>query len=115
MAWKPGQSGNPSGGQREKKFLAALDRAILQDNGERLRKSAEKLLDSASAGEPWAISMLADRLDGKPNQQLDMNVNREAKEMSRAEILERLATIRGSAADGATGAAGRPPEPSSLH
>jgi len=71
MPFKPGESGNPSGVQREKKFLAALERAIAQDTADRLREAAEKLLTYAAAGEPWAINMLADRLDGRPKQQIE--------------------------------------------
>lgn len=66
--WKPGQSGNPAGNPKIKRFLAAVDRAILQDDGKRLRQAAETLLDKAAEGEQWAIAMLADRLDGKPAQ-----------------------------------------------
>ena len=70
MPFEPGQSGNPSGAKTEHKFKAALLRAIAQDNAERLRAAAEKLLDFAAAGEGWAIKELADRLDGRPNQQI---------------------------------------------
>ena len=55
---------------KEKQFYGALRRAIIGDSGERLRRAAEALLDHAAAGEYWAINMLADRLDGKPTQQL---------------------------------------------
>lgn len=68
MPFQPGQSGNPAGNSKTKKFFNALDRAITQDDGERLRATAEKLLDLAAAGEPFAMQMLADRLDGKPAQ-----------------------------------------------
>jgi hypothetical protein len=71
MPFEPGQSGNPAGNQKSKRFFAALDRAIAQDDAKRLRAAAEKLLDKAEAGEPWAIAMLADRLDGKPSQQME--------------------------------------------
>ena len=70
MAWQKGQSGNPEGPVKQKRFYAALDRAIVQEDGKRLREAAEKLLTEASNGESWAIQMLADRLDGKPAQQL---------------------------------------------
>ena len=70
MPFKPGISGNPSGSQTEKQFASALKRAIQQDDAKRLRAAAEALLDHAAAGEYWAINMLADRLDGKPTQQL---------------------------------------------
>src|SRR5688572_5520950 len=68
MPFQKGTSGNPSGRQREKPFREALDRAIAQDDGKRIRKAADKLLDLAAAGEPWAIQMLADRLDGRAAQ-----------------------------------------------
>lgn len=70
MPWQPGQSGNPEGPVKAKRFYAALDRAIVQEDGKRLRTAAEKLLDLAAAGESWAMQMLADRLDGKPSQEL---------------------------------------------
>lgn len=70
MAWEKGQSGNPEGPVKQKRFYAALDRAIVQEDGKRLRDAAEKLLDFAAAGEAWAIQQLADRLDGKPAQQV---------------------------------------------
>ena len=71
MTWVKGQSGNPEGPVKAKRFYAALDRAIVQEDGKRLRAAAEKLLDHAAAGESWAMQMLADRLDGKPSQQID--------------------------------------------
>ncbi len=70
MPFAPGQSGNPSGQQKEKLWRKSLDRAIAQDDGERLRKAAEKLLDLAASGEMWATRELGDRLDGKAAQQL---------------------------------------------
>jgi len=70
MPWQPGQSGNPEGPGKHKRFQAALERAILQDNGKRMRMTAEILLTYAAKGEPWAVQMLADRTDGKAAQQL---------------------------------------------
>ena len=70
--WQPGQSGNPTGSKPQKRFLDALTRAIVQDNGDRLRRAADELLNAAAGGEPWAIAMLADRLDGKPKQEVDI-------------------------------------------
>ena len=70
MPFEPGQSGNPNGGAKIKKFYAALDRAIAQDDSKRLRDAAEKLLDLAAQGELAAIKELGDRLDGKAAQQI---------------------------------------------
>ena len=47
-----------------------LDRAITADDSKRLRQAAEALLDAAAAGDLAAIKELADRLDGKPSQQI---------------------------------------------
>ena len=70
MPFEPGESGNPKGSSPRKIWIAALNRAIAQDDGVRLRAAAEKLLDLAAAGEVPALRELGDRLDGKPTQQL---------------------------------------------
>lgn len=67
MAERGGQPGNTNA-SKNKPFWHAIDRAIAQENGKRLREAAEKLLDAAAAGEPWAVKELGDRLDGKPAQ-----------------------------------------------
>ena len=111
QGWKPGQSGNPAGTKREKKFLAALERAIAQDDGKQLREAADAVYKLASEGEEWAIHFIADRLDDKPTQQLDMRVERPSKELSDDE----LANI---AAGSSAGAADAPPsteKPTQLH
>jgi hypothetical protein len=64
--------GNKYATKEHRQWQNALNRAIAQDDGKRLRDSAEKLLDAASTGEPWAIRELADRLDGKPAQQIQV-------------------------------------------
>jgi hypothetical protein len=73
MPFKPGESGNPAGNAKIKRFYTALDRAILQEDGKRLRAAAEKLLTLAAEGEQWAVQMLADRLDGKAAQSLTVS------------------------------------------
>ena len=80
MPFQPGQSGNPEGARihKQKRFFNALDRAIEQDDAKRLRNAAEKLLDLAEAGESWALQMLADRLDGKPAQQVQLSGDADA-------------------------------------
>lgn len=95
MPFQPGQSGNPSGYKREAKFRAALDRAIAQDDGKRLRGAAEKLLDLASAGESWAVKELADRLDGKPAQTVDVG-NKDGEEFKTVSRIE-LVPLAGNA------------------
>ena len=111
MVWKAGESGNPGGSVREKKFLAALERAVVQDDGKRLRAAAEKLLDLAAEGESWAIAQLADRLDGKPTQAVDVAVRRQADELPDADLLD----IARSGSDRTAQAQGGAQKPASVH
>lgn len=63
--------GAPIGNQNALKsrvFSDALRRAIAQDDGARIRKAAEKMLDLAAEGDPWACKELFDRLEGKAAQ-----------------------------------------------
>lgn len=60
------QNNNNAG--KNKPFWRALDKAIAQEDGKRLRAAAEKLLDLAAQGEQWAVKELADRMDGKSAQ-----------------------------------------------
>lgn len=55
-------------------FEQALRRAIVQEDGKRLREAAEQLLTLAAAGESWAVRELADRLDGKSTQAVEQTV-----------------------------------------
>jgi len=57
--------GNQNAVKENRRWSEALNRAIAQDDGKRLRTAAEKLLDQAADGQAWAIKELADRLDGK--------------------------------------------------
>ena len=87
MAWKPGESGNPAGSGGQKPFLSALKRALAQKDGQQLRDAAEQLLNQAAAGEQWAIAMLADRLDGKAPQSIELDAQfRKAVEMTDEEL-----------------------------
>lgn len=66
------QPGNTNA-TKNKPFREALDRAIKQDNGKKLRAAAERLLTMASKatkGDVRAIKELADRMDGKSVQPL---------------------------------------------
>lgn len=67
MAERGGQPGNNNAG-KNRRWREALDRAIAQDDGVRLREAAETVLTLAAQGEAWAVKELGDRLDGKPAQ-----------------------------------------------
>lgn len=73
MAGGAPQGNNNAG--RNKPFWRAIDRAIVQDDGKRLREAAEKLLDLAAQGEQWAVKELADRLDGKAAQAIELTAD----------------------------------------
>ena len=73
MAWKKGQSGNPLGRLPGEKQFADQLRIVLAEpvdkndpqSVRKLRRIAEKLVECALNGEPWAICQVADRIDGK--------------------------------------------------
>lgn len=50
---------------RNRPFAEAINRAIAQDDGQRLRAIAEALLTKAADGDISAIREFADRVDGK--------------------------------------------------
>jgi len=56
---------------KAKEFTDRVRKLSVQENWKRVEKAAEKLLDSAAEGEPWAIQVLADRLEGKPAQRIE--------------------------------------------
>lgn len=103
------ERGNKLGGA-PKLFAAALKRAIAQDNGQRIRDCAEKLLDLAAAGEQWAVKELADRLDGKAPQSIDFQPPRDVTEWTLEQLTAHLAIAAGAATGGAeaSGSAGQP-------
>ena len=78
--------GNQNAVKENRRWANALSRAIAQDDGERLRKAAEKLLDCAAEGEPWAVRELADRLDGKPAQAVVLAGDKDAPLETRMEV-----------------------------
>jgi hypothetical protein len=73
MPWKKGQSGNPLGRLPGEKQFADQLRIVLAEpvdkndpkSVRKMRRIAEKLVECALNGEPWAISQVADRIDGK--------------------------------------------------
>ena len=94
---------------RQRLFIKALNRAIAQDDSNRLRAAAERLLDLAAAGEAWAVRELADRLDGKPMQETVVEViDQRAQEMPDADLY-RIAAGGSAGASEAQDSAAEPP------
>ena len=63
--------GNRNGAKENRLWGDALKRAVAQNDGEKLRTIADKLIALASDGDVHAIKELGDRLDGRPRQQIE--------------------------------------------
>lgn len=76
MPFRKGQSGNPGGRAKARPAKTALmmELSSAGDNVKELREIMRQVIEQAKAGEAWAVQFIADRLDGKPSQQVDLNV-----------------------------------------
>ena len=104
----------------DKPFAEALRLEILDagTDNKRLRRIAAALIRKAEEGDLQAIQQVADRLDGKPAQEQNVNVNdkRDAFDWSRAEIERRLAeSFRRDANAGNVASNGRNGSSDSVH
>jgi hypothetical protein len=78
MPFVKGQSGNPGGNpggkHGEKMFRSALLASLKKADGdaEKLQRVTDKLVANAINGDTTAIREIADRLDGKPAQAIDV-------------------------------------------
>ena len=99
---KKGQSGNPLGRLPGEKQFADQLRIVLAEpvdkndpkSVRKLRRIAEKLAECALNGEPWAISQVADRIDGKATaeiqtEQMHRYVVEMPPELSREEWIQK--------------------------
>jgi len=83
--------GNPGGpGNPQARNVATWRRALADSvSGDDVAQVAQKLIDAAKAGEPWAIHELLDRCLGKPHVQIDLQADvdkiQEYTERERAE------------------------------
>jgi hypothetical protein len=67
-----GQPGNQNG-KKGKLFYNQLRVALIQEDSRKLRMIAQKLVDAAEQGEPWAIKEVIDRVDGKAVQATEIS------------------------------------------
>lgn len=74
MGFQPGNKGRPPA---EKAFAAMLRIALAEAHGEgnKLRAVADAVVAEAIGGNVAAINTIADRLDGKPIQQVDASIS----------------------------------------
>lgn len=61
--------GNTNGAKKNRLLTAALKRELTQSPDD-VTAIARKLIESAKQGEPWAMSLIHDRVDGKAPQPL---------------------------------------------
>lgn len=75
MPFQKGQVANPLGagalGHR-RPFTEALTRALLQNDGKKLRALAERLFELAMNGDVQAMKEIVNRLEGMPRQTVDV-------------------------------------------
>lgn len=67
-------AGAPEGNKNATKnrpWAEAINRALLAEDGKKLRALAEKLIEKALEGDVSALKEIGDRSDGKPSQQLE--------------------------------------------
>jgi hypothetical protein len=101
MPFQKGQSGNP-GGRGKAKPISDMYRRIMADQ-RRLKRYCMSVYRAAIKGDTTAAKEIADRLEGKPLQTVDVNDNR-------LNSAERLAELLASAvsADSPEVKSGRP-------
>jgi ribosomal protein S6E (S10) len=60
--------GNQNGTKQNRWWAETLKRALLQEDGKKLRALAEKLIARAEEGDIAALKEIGDRVDGRPQQ-----------------------------------------------
>src|SRR3954468_21707087 len=71
--WQPGQSGNPGGKAKTKLFQQALRNVLSLSEAETI---ARVVVREAKKGDWTAVNIIADRLDGKPHQSVEVTDER---------------------------------------
>lgn len=64
--------GNTNSSKNNRLWAETIRRAVVQSDPDRLRRIAEALLDKAETGDINAIKEIGDRLDGKPQQAMEI-------------------------------------------
>jgi hypothetical protein len=67
-----GQVGNQNA-KKGKLFYNELRKALVQQDQLNLRRIADKLVEKAIDGEPWAVKEIMDRVDGKAIQATEIS------------------------------------------
>ena len=69
MATSGAQPGNKNA-VKNRPWSEAINRALLAEDGKKLRALADKLIDAAMEGDVTALKEIGDRIEGKPAQSL---------------------------------------------
>lgn len=64
--------GNTNSSKNNRLWAETIRRAVVQSDPDRLRRIAEALLNKAETGDINAIREIGDRLDGKPQQAVEL-------------------------------------------
>lgn len=103
MAWKKGQSGNPVGRPRKRLISHEIEKELMlaHESGDKTkaRVIAEKVVELAVSGTPWAVHFVAERIEGAPDQHV--SIIREVRELSDGELAN-IATGSGEGVIGET-------------
>ena len=84
---KGGQPNN-SNAKKGKLFYSELRKALVQQDQLNLRRIADKLVEKAIDGEPWAVKEIMDRVDGKAVQTTEVSgIDGEAMELKLIEFV----------------------------
>lgn len=111
--WKKGESGNPNGRPKRRYISHEIEKELLllNERGDKTkaREIAEKAVELARTGNPWAIQFVTERTEGKPDQHV--SIVREVRELSDAE----LSGIAAGSSEGASGETGSAEVSPSVH
>lgn len=70
--------GAPLGNQNAKKakvIEGGIRKALAKDDWKRFNDGCEAIADSFAKGEPWAVQFVADRVDGRVSQPVELGVD----------------------------------------
>ena len=85
------KGGAPIGNTNSKKgklFHGELHKALIQEDRIKLRQIADKLVQKAIEGEPWAVKEIMDRVDGKSVQTTEVSgIDGDAVELKLIEFI----------------------------
>lgn len=106
-----GKSGNPAGRPKRDLVTSHIERELLQvsktdPTATKARKIAEKVVELAETGHPWAVQFVTERTEGKPDQHV--SISGSVKEISDADLAD-IAT--GSSAGTSVEASSAPAAP----